>query len=641
MVCDVYGDQVAPQALGVYGIGTSTQCPGNYDPGSYTASDPPGGMAIWTGSSNTVQQGTAVHWSVAAPAGLMIASVYIPHMYSQGIDDGSGWGGGFFWQGGSGGVSTFDGESGWSSSYTGPPSYTWPAGGTPYFGWQVVCGASPCSNGGSQWLSIELLELHVTETAGPTLVSPDGLWQSSGWIRGTWTLHYGGDSPSGLCQLSGSLNGRALPGSSSARDSAVWHQCAAPTVDAPVDTSQYGNGPETLTLSTVDGADWPAQVSKTVYVDNQAPTVSLSGPQDAPTTAGTQYVTATATAGPSGVAGISCTVDGGPPTWYAASSAQVPVQGLGVHHVTCSSENNARDTTGTDAVSPPTTWTLSIREPAFSTVSFERAVDALHCARARERVRIPAHWVTAYSHGHAVKVRLPAQTRTVKVTRCHPHVIVRRIRVDGHWRTQRIAELPHESLFSWRRVLPGHSTVLSGWLGTSDGDALGGQTVTILTAPADGSSRFTRAATATTRSNGTWNARLGPGPSRIVLAVYGGSSAVEPAWSSPIHLIVPATIRLAIRPRLSRWGGRIEISGRVLGGYVPAAGELLVIRVGWPGGSAEVGHLYTRPDGRFFSRYTFLRGNGVERYRFWATTARESDYPYAPGRSRAIAVAVR
>src|ERR1035437_6266562 len=71
---------------------------------------------------------------------------------------------------------------------TGPRS-AGPAAGSPYFGWEVVCGASKCSNGGSQWLSVELLELNMQETREPYLVAPDGLWQSSGWIRGSWTLH--------------------------------------------------------------------------------------------------------------------------------------------------------------------------------------------------------------------------------------------------------------------------------------------------------------------------------------------------------------------------------------------------------------------------------------------------------------------
>jgi hypothetical protein len=73
---------------------------------------------------------------------------------------------------------------------------------------------------------------------------------------------------------------------------------------------------------------------------------------------------------------------------------------------------------------------------------------------------------------------------------------------------------------------------------------------------------------------------------------------------------------------------------------VPPAGELVVLRIGWPGGSTEIGHLYANRDGRFRSTYTFLRGNGTETYRLWAETATESDYPYAAARSRKVAVTV-
>lgn len=640
LICDVYGDQVAQQPAGVYGIGASTTCPGNDNPGSYSLSNPPGGMAIWTGANNTIPQGTAVHWTVTAPSGMTIASVYVPHMYSQGIDDGTGWGGGFYWSGGSGGVSTFDGESGWSSGYTGSPSFSWPSGGSPYFGWQVVCGVSSCSNGGDQWLSVELMELNMQETSGPYLVSPDGLWQASGWIRGAWTLHFYGDSPSGLCSLAADLNGQAIPGSSSTPDPALWHQCSAPAVDDVVNTAQYGQGALPLTLTASDAANVPVTDTKTVYVDNQAPTISLSGPTDAPTTAGTQYITASAGAGPSGVAGISCSLDGAPSQWHGSTIAQIPIQGVGVHHLSCFSASNARDASGALAASSPAGWTLSIRTPSVSTASFARVVDALRCRAGWERVRVPAHWVTAYHDNKPVRVKLPAQTRRVRVVHCHPRIVRKRVRVDGHWRSIRAVVLPHAVQRSSERVRPGASATISGWLGTSDGNALAGQEVRILAAPDDGSLEFTQAALATTASDGSWSALLPPGPSRIVVASYDGSATVEPAASAPTHLVVPASVSLRISPRRTHWSGSITISGQVRGGYVPPSGELVVLWIEWPGGSTEIGHLYTDRDGRFRSKYTFLRGNGSETYRLWATTARESDYPFAPGRSGRIGVAV-
>jgi hypothetical protein len=641
MACDVYGDHVAAAPAATPGIGVSTTCPGADDPISYSATSPPGGMAIWTVGNKSVPHGTAVHWTAQAPSGLTIASVYIPHMYSHGIDDGQGWGGGYFWSGGSSNVNTFDGETGWSSSTTSGPHFTWPSGGSPYFGWQVVCGASPCSNGGSQWLSVELLELTVRETSAPYLVAPDGLWQATGWIRGQWPLHFYGDSPSGLCHLSASLNSHGLTGSDSGQNLSAWHQCSAPAVNEGVDTSQYGNGAVPLVIGATDATGASVFRSESIDVDNVTPTISLAGPTDAPATAGAQYIDAAASAGPSGVAGISCSIDGAPAGWYAGPSAQIPVQGVGVHHLSCESGNNAHDQGGNRGASAPATWTLSIRTPAVSTVSFARVADALRCKSMHERVRIPARWVTARHDGRPLKVKLPAQVRTVKVVHCHPRVIRSRVRVHGHWRAVRAVVLPHSVLRSSEKVRAGSSATVSGWLGTIGGNALGSQPVRVLTAPDNGKQNFTQVATAITSANGDWTARIPAGPSRLVVAAYAGGPTSEPALSTSAHLVVPASVSLRITPRSTHWGGRIAIAGRLRGGYIPPGGELVVLRIGWPGGSTEIGHLYTRPDGTFASEYTFLRGNGTETYRLWATTARESGYPFAPGRSRSARITVR
>ena len=125
----------------------------------------------------------------------------------------------------------------------------------------------------------------------------------------------------------------------------------------------------------------PVNYTKTIHIDNQQPTVSLTGPADAPSTAGTQYVTAAATAGPSGVAGISCAVDGGTAKWYASATAQVPVSGVGEHTVQCFSESNARDGSGTPGVSAMRSFAMSIRVPTVSGIAFTAIADRLRCKR--------------------------------------------------------------------------------------------------------------------------------------------------------------------------------------------------------------------------------------------------------------------
>jgi hypothetical protein len=155
-----------------------------------------------------------------------------------------------------------------------------------------------------------------------------------------------------------------------------------------------------------------------------------------------------------------------------------------------------------------------------------------------------------------------------------------------------------------------------------------------MTAPDDDAHPWSQAAVTTTSSNGHWSVTLPPGPSRLVEAVYDGAPTLEQAASTPIRVVVPASLSLRVRPAHTHWGGHIKIAGRVGGGFVPAAGELVVLWIGWSGGSTEIGHVYARVDGRFSTKYTFLRGSGTQTYRLWAASARESDYPFAPGRSK-------
>jgi hypothetical protein len=640
LVCDIYGNHVAPAPPWIYGIRAGSRCPGNAgarDPGGDRA---PGGLAIWTLAHTAVRGGAKLQWTLRAPRGFAITSVYVPHMYSQGLNDGDGWAGGFSWSGGSGGVATFDREGSWGSTSAGRPRFVWPSRGTRFFAWRLVCRKARCRNGGRQWLSVELLELHAREIRGPHLVSKTGLWQARGWIRGSWRLSFSGDSPSGLCGLSATLNGRSGPGAISNPNPAMWHQCSAAAVNQVIDTARYGQGTMPLTIGAVDAAGESVSRTRTIKVDNIRPTVSLSGPTDAPSSAGTQYIKGTASAGPSGVAGIVCSLDLAPPRLLSAATLEIPVRGVGIHHLSCYSESNARDEAGTPATSASASWTLTIRSPSASTLSFVRVGDALHCARDRESVWIPAHWTIRDRHGHRARVKVPAQHREVEVVHCHLRTTVQRVRQDGRWTTLRVVHLPHRVAVDDLEVGFGSRPVVSGWLGRPNGDALGAQLVRILTAPDNGSGKFTQAAVARTAPDGVWNAQLPAGPSRVVVAVYGGGSTLEPSFSQPAHLAVKASVSLHVHPHVTHWGDTIRLSGRLRGGYIPAGGEVVFIRIGWRGGSTEIRYVYTRRNGEFSTSYTFSNRNATANYTLWGTSGREADYPYAPGTSNRVRVKV-
>ncbi len=350
-----------------------------------------------------------------------------------------------------------------------------------------------------------------------------------------------------------------------------------------------------MQIAGYDAAGKIVGVSRTIDVDNQPPTVSLSGPTDAPSTAGTQYVTATATAGPSGVDGISCSVDGARAQWYKGSSAHVPVSGVGHHDVRCVAENNAVDARGAHGASAPRTFAMKIGVPTVTAIAFSKLVARLRCHQAR-RGR----------------------------TKCQPRTVLRR-----------------QSSITVRH---GHAATLDGWLGTYTGTALGGQTVQILAAADNGERSFRPITTAVTGANGSWSARLPAGPSRLVEAVYAGGPSVQGSVSGLAREIVPAKIELrSVSPRKVAWAHAVRIVGRLVGGYLPPGGALVRLRIGLGRAFTTYGvHEHVGGRGRFTTTYKFGLGDASIHRKYWFQIASlpMGNYPYAPASSRRISVAV-
>ena len=556
----------------------SATCPGSIADG--------GGLYI--GALSSYKRGQGAIWQTVAPAGFSIVSATVPsgQLYASGISAGSvgQYGGDFYWNGGRSNISA--GETG---ATIGPF-------GSNYFGLLLVCGKSPCRiTNGSGVGEIGQINLQARETPSPSLSSLTGLWQARGWIRGRWTLAFSGDSPSGMCGLSASFGGLPLPGATSARNRSAWHQCSAPPVSDSVVTQGYAQGPNTLQIAGYDAAGKIVGVDRTIDVDNQPPTVTLSGPADAPSTAGTQYVTATATAGPSGIDGISCSVDGARGQWYKGSSAHVPVSGVGHHAVRCVAENNAVDTRGVHGASAPSTFAMKIGVPTVTAIAFSKLVARLRCRQARKGK-----------------------------TKCQPRTVLRR----------------RSSI----TVRHGDAATLDGWLGTYTGTALSGQTVQILAAADNGKRNFRPVTTATTAANGTWSAQLPAGPSRLVEAVYAGGPSVQSSVSGLAREVVPAKIELRkVSPRKVAWGHSVKIVGRLLGGYLPPGGALVRLRIGLGKAFTTYGvHEHVGGHGRFTTTYTFGLGDASIHRTYWFQIASlpMGNYPYAPASSRRISVAV-
>jgi hypothetical protein len=599
-------------------------------------------MSLQRFGTPAVPHDEGASWSTTAPAGLSITHVSTVNDSSGGVGDGHGWYGAFFWNGGAG-------PAGQSSQLTDTFSQygcCQAALNNQSVGWFMVCGWSSCTQDAT--VSVGGVDMTVDESQGPSLVAPSGLWQSTGWVRGTWPFVASGDSPSGLCWLSVTLNGQQINTTTSGRNVATWHQCAAGAISQSVDTTRYGQGAVPLSIGAGDAAGIPASVSKTVYIDNSIPTISLSGPVDAPSTAGTQYVSASSGGSPSGIADIICSVDGGPAETYSGASAQVPVSGIGLHAVSCHSQDNATDPSGVHGRSTTSSWSLKIGQPTEVGIAFNKLV-GLRCRRVTVHLKIQGHWITVRRHGKRVKIKTRARTKVERVQRCHPRterkrtVVFVRERRDGHMikvrrvKFERVVVPPRVIAKTSRAVAFGRSTTVDGYLGTASGIAIANHPVQVLTAPDNGSGQFSQAAVVTTAANGAWVAKLPPGPSRIVEAVYGGDPTTEGASSGQVHVVVPAKVKLlSVSPRRVAWAGTVRITGQLLGGYLPAGGALVRLRIGQGKTYQTYGvQEHVTGNGRFTTTYTFGAGDPAVSRTFWfqIATLPMGDYSYAPAAS--------
>ena len=190
----------------------------------------------------------------------------------------------------------------------------------------------------------------------------------------------------------------------------------------------------------------------------------------------------------------------------------------------------------------------------------------------------------------------------------------------------------------------GRATTVSGLLRLADGTALAGKTVEVLTAPDNGTRRFTPAAEVITAADGTWTVSLPAGPSRLIEASYAGSATTERSTSGQATLLVPARVELkSVTPRQVAWGQTVTIKGRLLGGYLPEAGVNVRLRIGIANAETTFGVKETSraPAGSpRTSRSAPETRASIRTYWFQVASLPAGDYPYTPSASNRIYVQV-
>ena len=181
----------------------------------------------------------------------------------------------------------------------------------------------------------------------------------------------------------------------------------------------------------------------------------------------------------------------------------------------------------------------------------------------------------------------------------------------------------------------GKSSSLVGRLSAARGPAAAGQPVVVVERFDAGSEPGVRRRTVRTDRDGRFELRLPPGPSRHVVAGYGGSPRYIGSAARPDYLVVSGRATLKVSRHRVRPGGRVRFSGSVgtAGTRLPAAGKIVELQARERGERRfRTVRQATRTDsrGRFSTSYRFGRFyRRTTRFQFRLKARGETGWPYA------------
>jgi hypothetical protein len=421
-------------------------------------------------------------------------------------------------------------------------------------------------------------------------------------------------------------------------------------------------------------ASSPATVE--VRVDGSVPRVSLQGAlpgwSNRPvrlTAQASDDLSGMTAAGPDGPF-TAIAVDGGPAIRAAGDTASATVAGSGIHEV----EYFARDTAGNAADGAG-----GSPAPARATVRIDEDPPRLAFAAAQDPAdpeRIEAFvwdslsgpspergWIAVRPAGSRTRFeQLPTQVQSGRLV--------------AHWDSDSYPPGKYEFLASGfdlagngatggersrggRMVLvnPLKSPAfletsfqrrglrLSGRLRTLAGAPVPGQEIAIVETFDPGAAPARRTTSVRTGGDGRFLIRLGPGPSREVLALFAGNRTLTRAAGEKVRVQPPAAVRLRASGSTARIGGPpVVFSGRVSSpGAARVAGLPVELQFRFRGsGWREFRTVETDARGRFRYSYRFSDDDsrGV-RFQFRAYVKGREGWPYEPSVSRPVSVTGR
>ena len=191
-----------------------------------------------------------------------------------------------------------------------------------------------------------------------------------------------------------------------------------------------------------------------------------------------------------------------------------------------------------------------------------------------------------------------------------------------------------------RGLAPSAPVYVHGRLSGGRRHRLAGMTVRVVERFDPGAAERQRVSTARTDLDGGFALPLRPGPSREVVAAFGGTASLARSQSNPIRIDVPGTIRMTASDPMATVGGRPVVFRGCVGGDVPPGGKYVRLQFRLPGLRwTEFRTVRTDARGRFRHAYRFSDDDsrGV-RFQFRAYAPAQDDWPYEPVGSRPVAV---
>jgi hypothetical protein len=505
-----------------------------------------------------------------------------------------------------------------------------------------------------------------------------------GWIPGGEPAVLEVGHPEGPLPISG-LRGYAV----SLDRGSGGGPCATPTLCSVAETDLAGGiGDDSLSLGTlaegttyvrvvaVSGAGVPSPVrTATFRVDATPPSLSLSGLPGSWSN-GPVRVTALAQDPLSGMAAAGAagpftaiSVDGGAPAAAPGDTAVAWVSGSGIHTVHPFARDAAGNLTDSDeATAPPAAAVVRIDEDAPQ-VSFAAAQDPADPERIQALVGDDLSGPS--QNRGSIAVRLAG-------TRARFEELPTRVaagRLVARWDSDSYPPGKYEFLATGfdvagnagtgadrahggRMVLvnPLKTPValtanladgrLSGRLRQLGGGAVTAQRIAVVETFAAGAEPQRRTSFRATDANGAFSLRLGPGPSRDVVAYFAGTPTLTRSTSAGAHLGVATGTRLRASTATARVGGKpVIFSGavRARGAWSAVEGLPVELQFRYPGAGWR-GFRTVEADrrGRFRYAYRFSDDDsrGV-RFRFRAHVKGREGWPYEPGSSRPVTVTGR